>query len=45
MAGSSEAVAREIIGHDSASVGRGYVHMDSSSMQSALDKLPDITSA
>ena len=40
----SEAVAREIIGHDSASVDRGYVHMDPSSMQAALDKLPDVTS-
>ena len=44
MTGSSEAVAREIIGHDSASVDRGYVHMDPSSMQAALDKLPDVTS-
>ena len=44
MTGSSEAVAREIIGHDSASVDRGYVHMDPSSMQAALDKLPDVNS-
>ena len=43
MTGSSEAVAREIIGHDSASVDRGYVHMDAGAMQTALDKLPDIT--
>ena len=33
MTGSSEAVAREIIGHDSANVDRGYVHMDASAMQ------------
>lgn len=43
MTGSSEAVAREIIGHASASVDRGYVHMDADSMQTALDKLPDVT--
>lgn len=45
MTGASEAVSREIIGHDSVSVDRGYVHMDSNSMQTALDNLPDITSA
>ena len=43
MTGASEAVSREIIGHDSVSVNRGYVHTDSDSMQSALNKLPDIT--
>jgi hypothetical protein len=42
MTGSSEAVAREIIGHDSASVDRGYVHMDASAMQSVLDNFPDV---
>ncbi len=45
MTGASEAVSREIIGHDSVSVDREYVHMDASAMQAALDKLPDITSA
>jgi len=45
MTGSSEAVAREIVGHDSASVDRGYVHMDVAAMQTALDKLPDVTVA
>ena len=45
MTGASEAVSREIIGHDSVSVDRGYVHMDSASMQTALDNLPDVTSA
>ena len=45
MTGSSEAVAREIVGHDSASVDRGYVRMDAAAMQTALDKLPDVTVA
>lgn len=45
MTGSSDAVAREIIGHDSVSVDRGYVHMEPVAMQAALNKLPDITSA
>ena len=34
--------ASEVIGHDSASVDRGYAHMDASAMQSALDNLPDV---
>jgi len=36
--------SREIIGHDSVSVDRGYVHMDAPAMQTALDRLPDLTS-
>ena len=42
MTGSSEAVAREIIGHDSASVDRGYVHMDAGAMRDALNRLPKL---
>jgi integrase len=40
--GASESVSREIVGHDSVSVDRGYVHTDPAAMRAALDKLPDV---
>lgn len=43
--GASESVSREIVGHDSVSVDRGYVHTDPAAMRAALDKLPDVLSA
>src|SRR5258708_37759771 len=42
-AGVSEAVARDIIGHESAAISRHYTHIDESSKRKALAKLPDIT--
>lgn len=42
-AGVSDAVAREFIGHDSASVSRQYTHIETSVLKHAADKLPDIT--
>lgn len=39
-AGVSEAVARDIIGHDSAAVSRLYTHVDEDSKRRALDMLP-----
>ena len=44
-AGVSEAVARDIIGHESAAISRHYTHIDESSKRKALAKLPDITTA
>ena len=43
-AGVSEAVARDIIGHDSAEISRHYTHMDEKSKKDAIDLLPDVTS-
>jgi len=40
--GASESVAREIVGHDSVSVDRRYVHADPRGMREALDKLPNV---
>lgn len=42
-AGVSDALAREIIGHESAAVSRGYTHLNSKNVAKALKKLPDIT--
>jgi integrase len=41
-AGVSDAVARDIIGHESATVSRNYTHIDAETKRKALDKLPDI---
>lgn len=41
-AGVSEAVARDIIGHDSEQVSRHYTHVDYEAKRAALEKLPDI---
>jgi integrase len=41
--GVSDAVAREIIGHESAAVSRTYSHIDSATLRAAIDKLPDLT--
>jgi integrase len=42
-AGVSDALAREIIGHESAAVSRAYTHLNSADVAKALNKLPDIT--
>lgn len=41
--GASDAVAMDIIGHDSASVSRHYTHISSDAKRQALDAMPDIT--
>ncbi len=41
-AGVSEAVARDIVGHDSAAVSRLYTHIDDKSRREAVNKLPAI---
>jgi hypothetical protein len=38
----SEAVARDIIGHESAEVSRHYTHVDEASKRTVLSKLPDL---
>ena len=37
----SDAVARDIIGHESASVSASYTHIDLSTKREALGRLPD----
>jgi integrase len=44
-AGVSEAVARDIIGHESAAISRHYTHIDEETKRKALAKLPDVTAA
>ena len=41
--GVSDAVAREIIGHESAAISRIYSHIDARTLRTAIDSLPDIT--
>ncbi len=44
-AGVSEAVARDIIGHESAEISRHYTHVDDEAKRVAVDKLPDLSAA
>jgi integrase len=41
-AGVSDAVARAIIGHESAAVSRAYTHLDTETLRTALEKLPSL---
>jgi integrase len=41
--GTSDVVAREIIGHDSTAVSRIYTHIGTDVLRRAVDQLPDIT--
>jgi integrase len=41
-AGVSDALAREIIGHESAAVSRGYTHLAVEDLRRAMEKLPDL---
>lgn len=41
-AGVSDAVARAIIGHESAAVSRIYTHLDTETLRTALEKLPSL---
>lgn len=42
-AGVSEAVTRDLIGHESAEISRHYTHVEESAKRKALAKLPDVT--
>ncbi len=44
-AGVSDAVAQAIAGHASAAVSKIYTHLDTDTLRSAMDRLPDVTSA
>ena len=41
-AGVSEAIAMDIIGHDSEAMSRHYTHVDTATKRAAVDKLPDL---
>lgn len=41
-AGVSDAVARAIVGHESAAVSRSYTHLDLETMRQALEKMPAV---
>ena len=41
-AGVSDAVARDIIGHDSEAISRQYTHIDMTAKRKAIESLPDI---
>ena len=43
MANVPQAVAMDIVGHDSATISAEYTHVDDKSKRDALNKLPDIT--
>lgn len=42
-AGVNDAVARDIVGHESAAISRSYTHIEDAAKRTALDKLPDFT--
>ncbi|MBI1177843.1 tyrosine-type recombinase/integrase [bacterium] len=44
-AGVGEAVARDIVGHDSVEISRRYTHIEDSAKRKALSKLPDLAAA
>jgi len=41
-AGVSDAVARDIIGHDSEAISRQYTHIDLAAKRKAIEALPDL---
>jgi hypothetical protein len=41
-AGVSDAVARDIIGHESEAVSRNYTHIDLATKRKAVDAMPDV---
>ncbi len=41
-AGVTDAVARDIIGHESVAVSRNYTHIDTETKRKAVDKMPDV---
>jgi len=41
-AGVSNAIAQDLIGHDSEAVSRSYTHIDADTRRAALDKMPEV---
>ena len=42
-AGVSDALAREVVGHESAAISRGYTHLATEDLRRAMANLPDVT--
>ncbi len=42
-AGVSNAIAMDLVGHDSEAISRNYTHIESATKAAALNKLPDVT--
>jgi hypothetical protein len=42
-AGATDAMARELAGHESEAVSRLYTHFDADTLRGAVDSLPDVT--
>jgi integrase len=42
-AGVSDALAREIIGHESEAVNRSYTHLSTEDLRRGIERLPDVT--
>jgi integrase len=42
-AGVSNAIAQDLIGHDSEAISRNYTHIDPDTRRAALDKMPDVS--
>jgi len=42
-AGVSDAIARELIGHESAAISRHYTHIETATLREAVGKLPDLS--
>ena len=40
--GASDAIAGEIIGHDSEAISRGYTHIETATLRLAVDAMPDV---
>ena len=40
--GASDVIAREIIGHDSEAISRGYTHIETETLRRAVDAMPDV---
>jgi integrase len=41
-AGVSDAIAQEIVGHDSTAISRGYTHIETSTLRKAVDLMGDV---
>ena len=42
-AGVTDALAREIIGHESAAISRAYTHLNTEDIRPSINKLPDVS--
>ncbi|MDB6173785.1 MAG: hypothetical protein JWL59_3096 [Chthoniobacteraceae bacterium] len=42
-AGVSDALARAVVGHESAAVSRQYTHLDTADLRKAMERMPDVT--